>query len=128
MKIVKIKKDYLRRIKKLIKFNESYYNKNKSLVSDADYDLLKEEIINLEKTYNFLDHKDSPSKIVGYKPSKTFKKLSHKVPMLSLSNAFTEEDLINFEKKIINYLDEKSSYEIEYSAEPKIDGISASLS
>ena len=127
MKIVKIKKDYLRRIKKLIKFNESYYNKNKSLVSDADYDLLKEEIINLEKTYNFLDHKDSPSKIVGYKPSKTFKKLSHKVPMLSLSNAFTEEDLINFEKKIINYLDEKSSYEIEYSAEPKIDGISASL-
>ena len=127
MKIVKIKKDYLRRIKKLTKFNESYYNKNKSLVSDADYDLLKEEIINLEKTYNFLDHKDSPSKIVGYKPSKTFKKLSHKVPMLSLSNAFTEEDLINFEKKIINYLDEKSSYEIEYSAEPKIDGISASL-
>ena len=127
MKIVKIKKDYLRRIKKLTKFNESYYNKNKSLISDADYDLLKEEIINLEKTYNFLDHKDSPSKIVGYKPSKTFKKLSHKVPMLSLSNAFTEEDLINFEKKIINYLDEKSSYEIEYSAEPKIDGISASL-
>ena len=127
MKIVKIKKDYLRRIKKLTKFNESYYNKNKSLVPDADYDLLKEEIINLEKTYNFLDHKDSPSKIVGYKPSKTFKKLSHKVPMLSLSNAFTEEDLINFEKKIINYLDEKSSYEIEYSAEPKIDGISASL-
>ena len=127
MKIVKIKKDYLRRIKKLTKFNESYYNKNKSLVSDADYDLLKEEIINLEKTYNFLDHKDSPSKIVGYKPSKTFRKLSHKVPMLSLSNAFTEGDLINFEKKIINYLDEKSSYEIEYSAEPKIDGISASL-
>ncbi len=65
MKIVKIKKDYLRRIKKLTKFNESYYNKNKSLVSDADYDLLKEEIINLEKTNNFLNHKDSPSKIVG---------------------------------------------------------------
>ena len=47
--------------------------------------------------------------------------------MLSLSNAFSEEDLINFEKKIINFLDQKSSFEIEYSAEPKIDGISASL-
>ena len=47
--------------------------------------------------------------------------------MLSLSNAFSEEDLINFEKKIINFLDKDSSFEIEYSAEPKIDGISASL-
>ena len=61
------------------------------------------------------------------KPSKIFKKVSHKVSMLSPSNAFCEEDLINFEKRIINFLDQKSSFEIEYSAEPKIDGISASL-
>ena len=47
--------------------------------------------------------------------------------MLSLSNAFTEEDLINFEKKILNFLDKKNDYKIEFSAEPKIDGISASL-
>ena len=47
--------------------------------------------------------------------------------MLSLSNAFNEEDLINFEKRIINYLDKKNDFKIEYSAEPKIDGISASL-
>ena len=47
--------------------------------------------------------------------------------MLSLANAFDKEDLINFEKKIINYLNEKNDFEIEYSAEPKIDGISASL-
>ena len=47
--------------------------------------------------------------------------------MLSLGNAFTKEDLLNFEKKILNYLNKKKDFEIEYSAEPKIDGISASL-
>ena len=70
--------------------------------------------------------KESPSKIVGFKPSKNFKKIKHKIPMLSLGNAFDKNDLENFEKKILNFL----SYEnnnIEYSAEPKIDGISASL-
>ena len=67
------------------------------------------------------------SQVVGYKPSKNFNKYPHKVPMLSLANAFTEEDLINFEKKILNYLSIKNDFVIEYSAEPKIDGISASL-
>ena len=122
-----IKKNYLKKIKKITKFNESYYNKNNPLVSDGEYDLLKKNIISLEQEYDFLNHKDSPSKNVGFKPSKNFKKIDHKVPMLSLANAFSEEDLINFEKKIINYLNEKKNFIIEYSAEPKIDGISASL-
>ncbi len=122
-----IKKNYLKKIKRITKLNESYYIKNNPLISDGEYDLLKKEIISLEQEYNFLDHEDSPSKKVGFKPSKNFKKVDHKVPMLSLANAFSEEDLINFEKKIINYLNEKKNFTIEYSAEPKIDGISASL-
>ena len=81
----------------------------------------------LETKYNFLNSKDSPSNVVGFKPSKNFKKSLHKIPMLSLGNAFSEEDLINFEKKITNYLSIKNDFEIFYSAEPKIDGISASL-
>jgi DNA ligase (NAD+) len=64
---------------------------------------------------------------VGFKPSKNFKKVKHKVPMLSLGNAFNEEDLKNFEKKIVNFLSLEDASIIEYSAEPKIDGISASL-
>ena len=127
MKNNEIKKNYLKKIKEITKLNESYYDKNFPLVLDSEYDLLKNEILNLEKKFKFLDHKNSPSKIVGFKPSKTFKKINHKVPMLSLSNAFTENDLMNFEKKIINFLNEKKNFEIEYSAEPKIDGISASL-
>ena len=69
----------------------------------------------------------SPSVKVGYKPSKRFEKFKHKVKMLSLSNAFNEEDLINFQKKNINFLALNENYEFEYSVEPKIDGISASL-
>ena len=122
-----IKKNYLKKIKRITKLNESYYIKNNPLISDGEYDLLKKEIITLEQEYDFLDNEDSPSKKVGFKPSKNFKKVDHKVPMLSLANAFSEQDLINFEKKIINYLNEKKNFTIEYSAEPKIDGISASL-
>ena len=109
------------------KLNKFYFDKSKPIVTDKEYDDLKREIINLENKYLFLKSKNSPSRSVGHKPSKNFKKASHKVPMLSLANAFSEEDLINFEKKIINFLSKKEGFEILYSAEPKIDGISASL-
>ena len=122
-----IKKSYLEKIRKIKKLNKSYYDNSDPLISDSDYDNLKREILSLEKKYSFLNNRDSPSKIVGFKPSRNFKKVNHKVPMLSLSNAFSEDDLINFEKKIINYLNEDENFKIEYSAEPKIDGISASL-
>ena len=121
----KIKKRYNDKIQNLVKLNKHYYDLSKPLVNDDEYDQLKEDILALEKKYNFLESKNSPSKIVGFKPSKIFKKVLHRVPMLSLSNAFDEEDLVNFEKKINNFLDQKSSNELEYSAEPKIDGISA---
>jgi DNA ligase (NAD+) len=127
MNFEKIKKNYQKKIKEILSHNESYYDKNSPIISDKDYDDLKKEILELEKKYNFLKNENSPSKIVGFKPSKNFKKIKHKVPMLSLSNAFSEDDLINFEKKIINFLDKKKDFKIEYSAEPKIDGISASL-
>ena len=123
----KIKKEYDNKIQNLIKLNKHYYEFSKPLVDDQEYDKIKKKLLLLEKKYNFLKSEDSPSKIVGFKPSKNFKKVSHRVSMLSLSNAFSEEDLKNFEKKIINFLDQNNSFRIEYSAEPKIDGISASL-
>ena len=127
MKKSEITKQYLRKIKLINKFNKFYFDKNKPLVSDKVYDDLKKEIIILENNHIFLRSKNSPSQVVGHRPSKSFKKASHKVPMLSLSNAFSEEDLINFEKKITNFLSRKEGFQIQYSAEPKIDGISASL-
>ena len=127
MKKSEITKQYLRKIKLINKFNKFYFDKNKPVVSDKVYDDLKKEIIILENNHIFLRSKNSPSQVVGHRPSKSFKKASHKVPMLSLSNAFSEEDLINFEKKITNFLSRKEGFRIQYSAEPKIDGISASL-
>ena len=128
MKKKQIEKEYKEKIQKLIKFNKFYYDHNNPLINDREYDNLKKDILDLENKYSYLKNKNSPSLVVGFKPSKNFKKVSHKVPMLSLANAFDEEDLINFEKKIMNYLNQNNPFEIEYSAEPKIDGISASLS
>jgi DNA ligase (NAD+) len=122
-----IKKDYLEKIKLIQRHNFYYYNKDKPIISDQEFDLLKKNIINLENEYEFLKSDQSPTKTVGFEPSKNFKKIKHKIPMLSLGNAFNEEDLNNFEKKIINFLSLKSIDSIEYSVEPKIDGISASL-
>jgi len=122
-----IKKIYSSKIKEYIKNNKFYYDENKPKISDAEFDNLKKEILELEKKNLFLKNLDSPTNSIGYKPSKNFKKIKHKVPMLSLSNAFNQEDLVNFEKKIFNFLSLSSEENIEYSAEPKIDGISASL-
>ena len=123
----KIKKNYLTKIKKFRDCNKSYYEKSKPKINDSEFDKLKIEILDLEKKYNFLNNSYSPSNTVGFKPSKNFRKIKHKVPMLSLGNAFDEDDLNNFEKKILNFLSLKNTDIIEYSAEPKIDGISASL-
>ena len=126
-KTTSIKKKYVDKIKNLKKHNQLYYAKEKPQISDKEYDELKKSILDLEKKHKYLNHQDSPSKSVGYKPSRNFKKKEHKVPMLSLSNIFNREDLINFEKKIKNYLNLNPNYNFEYSVEPKIDGISASL-
>ena len=122
-----VKKNYNEKIKLLKNYNNFYYDKSEPIVSDREYDDLKKNILILEKKYEFLKSKNSPSKIVGHKPSKNFKKASHRVPMLSLANAFAEEDLLNFEKRILNFISQNENFELLYSAEPKIDGISASL-
>ena len=123
----KIQLNYSNKIKLFKKLNKFYYEKSQPMVDDRDYDQLKNDILELENKYEYLNSDFSPSKTIGYKPSKNFKKILHRVPMLSLSNAFTKDDLINFEKKIINFLSKKNNFKLNYSAEPKIDGISASL-
>jgi len=122
-----IQKEYNKKIKLFNDYSKYYYDNSSPIVSDKEFDKLKHNILLLERKYNFLNSKKSPSQIIGYKPSKNFKKLRHRIPMLSLSNAFDEKDLLNFEKKILNFISKEKDYKIIYSAEPKIDGISASL-
>ena len=121
-----IEKIYLNKINQLKKYNEAYFKDDSPIISDKDYDYIKQEIINLEKKYNYLKNKDSPTLKVGYEPSNKFKKIRHLKSMLSLSNAFNKEDMKDFLSKISNFLNSKD-LNIELSSEPKIDGISASL-
>ncbi len=122
-----INKNYLVKIKLLQKYNQHYYDKDKPIITDQEYDYLKKEVIDLEKKFEFLKNSQSPNQVIGFKPSKNFKKVKHRVTMLSLGNAFNEEDLKTFEKKILSFLSMENKNNIEYSAEPKIDGISASI-
>ena len=120
-----IKQNYQKKISEFKNHNKLYYENSSPKISDKAFDKLKKEILELEKKYSFLKSNFSPSQVVGFKPSKNFLKFKHRQQMLSLSNAFKEEDLLNFEKKLLNFLNEKVN--LEYSVEPKIDGISASL-
>ena len=125
MKESEIRNNYLKKINELKKHNKLYFEDSSPLISDKDYDKIKKDILNLEKKFSYLKDASSPSISLGFTPSKNFIKSKHRVKMLSLSNAFDIEDLENFERKIYNYLNKK--IKLEYSVEPKIDGISASL-
>ena len=120
-------KEYKEKITLIQKLNKAYYHKDKPLVSDAEYDKIKKDILDFEKKNPEIADKDSPTKKVGFAPSEKFSKVKHLVPMLSLDNAFTKDDVEDFLKKIRNYLNYEKDTAIELTAEPKIDGISASL-
>jgi len=122
-----IEKIYIKKINKLKKYDRAYFEYDNPIISDKNYDSVKREILDLERKYKYLKDKNSPSQKVGYKPLGRFKKVDHAVPMLSLSNAFSKENVADFIKKIRNFLNLKNSEKIVFSAEPKIDGISASL-
>ena len=123
----KIKALYFDKIAEINDYNKAYYNQDNPIISDYKYDRLKIEILNLEKKYKFLKSKLSPTKTVGYKVSGKFKKIKHKIPMLSLSNAFSENNIVDFLKKVRNFLKLNNDYKMDIIAEPKVDGISASL-
>jgi DNA ligase (NAD+) len=120
-------KEYKEKITLIEKLNKAYYHNDKPLVSDAEYDKIKKDILDFEKKNPGIADKDSPTKKVGFAPSEKFSKVKHLVPMLSLDNAFTKDDVEDFLKKIRNYLNYEKDTAIELTAEPKIDGISASL-
>ena len=119
-------KDYQKKIKLLKKYSKRYYNNDNPIVSDEEFDKLKQKIIFLEKKNKFLKKFESVNSIIGASPSNKFKKIKHLKPMLSLSNAFEKKDMEDFLSKIKNFLNDKNM-DIQLSSEPKIDGISASL-
>ena len=122
----KLISEYKKKIQVLKNHNKYYFELDKPKISDAKYDELKKEVLELENKYSFLKKKGLISKIVGTPPSNKFNKIKHLKPMLSLSNAFRKDDMTDFIKKINNFLSLKNK-NIELFCEPKIDGISATL-
>ena len=120
-----INKIYKEKLKKFNLYNKAYFENDNPLVTDHKFDELKKELLELEKNHPYLKINKSILNYVGYKPSEKFQKIKHSKKMLSLSNAFDKNDMIDFRKKINNFLNTNS--QIELSSEPKIDGISASL-
>ena len=122
--MIKSEKEYLKKLDFLKQNDKFYFENSNPKISDAEYDILKNELIAFEKVnnkFNFVSNK------VGFVPSEKFSKIKHLEKMLSLDNAFQLNDIINFLKKIKNYLNYNHNENITLNAEPKIDGISASL-
>src|SRR5436190_6862691 len=103
-----------------------YYQDDAPSVSDAEYDALRARFTAIEERFPELVSAESPSQKVGAAPSGRFRKVRHAVPMLSLDNAFAEEDLRDFVGRIMRFL-KLADDQVDFSAEPKIDGLSMSL-
>ena len=107
--------------------DDFYYKEDAPIITDAAYDALRKELIALETEYPHLITKDSPTQSVGAKPSGKFGKITHSVSMLSLDNAFTDEDVSDFCARVKRFLSMDEDAPMAFTAEPKIDGLSAAL-
>ncbi len=107
--------------------NRAYHTKDAPEISDADYDALKRRLQEIEARFPDLASADSPTQQIGAAPSETFAKVRHSVRMLSLGNAFSPEDIEDFDDRIRRYLNLGPDALLTYTAEPKIDGLSLSL-
>src|SRR6478752_770514 len=107
--------------------DKSYYQQDAPKISDAEYDALRQRFNAIEARFPEFVSSDSPSQKIGAQPSGRFAKVRHAVPMLSLDNAFAEQDVIDFVGRIRRFLRLGEDERIDFSAEPKIDGLSMSL-
>ena len=119
-----IQKKYLDLKSQITELNESYHRHDISEVSDEKYDSLFKELIDFENNYDFLDTENSPTKRIGFSPLDEFQKYSHRKKMLSLDNAFSINDLSDFNKRI----NPKEKFNnLKFSCEPKMDGVAISI-
>ena len=119
--------EHQRLVKEIRAHDKAYYEKDSPKISDAAYDALRERLEALEARFPDLVTADSPTQTVGASPSGKFGEIRHARPMLSLGNAFTDEDVSDFLARVRRFLGLTEDEELSVTAEPKIDGLSASL-
>ena len=107
--------------------DNAYYGNDAPAISDAEYDALKQRALDIEAKFPSLTRADSPSQKVGAPVSEQFAEVRHGVPMLSLDNAFDDSDVRDFVTRVHRFLNLPESDPVAFVAEPKIDGLSASL-
>ena len=103
--------------------NYLYYALDDPQIPDAEYDRLLRELQALEGQYPQLVSPDSPTQRVGNEPLKGFTQITHELPMLSLDNAFNEQELVEFNQRVLDRLNQSEEHTIEYACEPKLDGM-----
>jgi DNA ligase (NAD+) len=121
------KVEHMRLALELEGHDRRYYQDDAPSVTDAEYDAVRQRFNAVEKRFPEFVDASSPSQKVGAAPSGRFKKVRHAIPMLSLDNAFAEEDVVDFVGRIRRFLKLSEDDPIDFSAEPKIDGLSMSL-
>ena len=121
------KVEHVRLTLEIERHDRAYYQDDAPKISDAEYDALRQRFNAIEARFPEFVTGASPSQKVGAAPSGKFKKVRHAVPMLSLDNAFAEEDVLDFVGRIRRFLKLSDDDSIDFSAEPKIDGLSMSL-
>src|SRR6059058_2386946 len=121
------KVEHMRLALELEAHDKRYYQEDAPAISDAEYDALRQRFNAIEKRFPEFVTSDSPSQKVGAAPSGRFRKVRHAVPMLSLDNAFAEQDVLDFVGRIRRFLRLGEDDRLDFSAEPKIDGLSMSL-
>ena len=119
--------EHARLTEELSKHDQRYYQEDAPIISDAQYDALRRRYEALEKLFPELVTDQSLTQKVGSKPSEKFAKIKHSIPMLSLGNVFTDDDVSDFVARVRRFLGQAESQQICITAEPKIDGLSCSL-
>ena len=105
----------------------AYHQRDNPEITDAEYDALKRRYVEIETAFPDVRRPDSVSETVGAAPAEGFAKVRHQVPMLSLAKAYTDQDVVDFVERAHRFFERDKDLELAFTAEPKIDGLSASL-